>query len=889
MDSATIRDRFVRFFEEKGHLRLPSASLVPRDDPSLLFTTAGMLPLVPYFVGRKQPPARRIVTAQKCFRTTDLEDVGDTYHHTFFEMLGNFAIGDYWKREAILWGWEFATQAKWLGIPEDRLVGTVYETDEEAYKVWTEELDLSPELVFRFGTDPKTGESPNFWAPGPVGLCGPCSELHYDSGPQPGWDPRHACYPGHECGRYLEIWNYVFQEFDRRDGELLPLPMKNIDTGMGLERTAQVLQGVTDDYATDLFAPIVARIAEVAEKPYGRDAEATRSIRVIADHARGATFLIADGIQPSNEWRGYVLRRLIRRAALHGRLLGMRSGFFPTICAEVIKLMQRHYHELTGARDRILETVHAEEERFEHTLAAGLQQLEAAIDEAKTGGRAQLDGRTVFRLYDTYGFPRELTREIAARSSIAIDETGFDRALEVQRAQSRQAAKFTAEAVRYGQFYTEFRDREGLRSTFLGYETTEAEGKILAILVGTAVTSEAAKGTECEIVLDRTPFYPEGGGQVGDVGELLGANGRALVTDTQEPAAGVIVHSATVIEGVIRTGEVVNARVDADKRWDTMRNHTATHMLHATVRRLLGENVRQSGSLVEPARLRFDFNYDRGLAAEQFARLEEEINRAILENRPVRARLMPLPEALAEGALALFDEHYGDQVRVMDVQEFSKELCGGTHVGATGDIGLFVITKEESIGAGTRRIEALTGRGALRHLAEQREALGAAAAQLKVPRNRVVEAVTALQETHRRLEKELARLEQQTAEAQIEGIIDHATMVDGAPVIAARVNAKDVDHLRTIGDRLRDRLGSGVILLGAVAGDRAQMIAVVTKDLVARVNAKQLAELAGPLMGGRGGGRPESATAGGREVGRLNEALEAAARAARERLRGGRG
>ncbi len=886
MESGTIRDRFVRFFEEKGHLRLPSASLVPRDDPSLLFTTAGMLPLVPYFVGRKQPPARRIVTVQKCFRTTDLEDVGDTYHHTFFEMLGNFAIGDYWKREAIVWGWEFAT--KWLGIPEARLVGTVHADDEEAYRVWTEDLGLPPERVFRLSGPDAKGEEQNFWSPGPVGPCGPCSELQYDNGPRPGWDPLHACGPGHECNRYLELWNYVFQQYDRRDGELVPLPMKNIDTGMGLERISQVTQDVRDDYETDLFTPIIARIAELAEKPYGADADATRSMRVIADHARGMTFLIADGIQPSNEWRGYVLRRLIRRAAVHGRLLRMKSGFLPTVSGEVIKLMQRQYHELTGARDRILETVRGEEERFERTLSAGLQQLEAAIEEAKASGRAQLDGKVIFRLYDTFGFPRELTREIATTAGVSLDEAGFERALETQRTQSRQAAKFATDALRFGQFYTELRDREGVRSKFVGYDALDTESRVQALLLATAVVAEAAKGTECQIVLDTTPFYPEGGGQVGDAGELLGANGRALVTDTQEPAAGVIVHSASVIEGTLRTGDVVTARVDAEKRHDTMRNHTATHMLHAAVRRLLGDSVHQAGSLVEPARLRFDFTYDRALTPEQLATIEEEINRAVLENRAVRAEVMPLADAIATGALALFDEHYGDQVRVMTVEDFSKELCGGTHVGSTGEIGLFVITREESVGAGMRRIEALTGRGALRHLAEQRETLGAVASQLKVPRTRVVESVTALQDAHKKLERELGDLERQSADAQIEGILHRAALVDGARVVAAKVNAKDLDHLRAIGDRLRDRLGSGVILLGTVVDGRAQMIAVVTKDLVSRVNAKQLAELAGPLMGGKGGGRAESATAGGREVGRLNDALEAASRAAQERLRAGK-
>ncbi|OLC56907.1 MAG: alanine--tRNA ligase [Chloroflexi bacterium 13_1_40CM_4_68_4] len=883
MDSATIRERFVRFFESKNHKPLPSASLVPRDDPSLLFTTAGMLPLVPYFTGRKQPPARRIVTIQKCFRTTDLADVGDSYHNTFFEMLGNFGIGDYWKRDAIVWGWEFAT--KHLGLAPETLVGTVYETDDEAYKVWRDELHLPESRIFRFGTDPNTGESPNFWKPGPVGPCGPCSELQVDRGPRPGW-PEHDCYPGHECERYLELWNYVFQEFDQRDGELIPLPMKNIDTGMGFERLCQVMQGVTDTYRTDLFTGIIGRIEDLAGKRYGDDADSTRSMRIIADHARGATFLIADGILPGNEWRGYVLRRLIRRAALHGRLLGLRTGFLATVCAEVIKDMQRHYHELTGARDRILETVKGEEEKFANTLASGLSQLEEAMAEAKKHGAARIDGKTAFRLHDTYGFPLELTRELAAKEGVAIDESGFERSLDAQREQSRQRQKFGPhEAARAGQFYTELRDKEGLRTNFVGYERLREESRVVAIFLGTAVAAEATKGMECEIVLDRTPFYPEGGGQVGDAGELVGDNGRAIVTDTQEPSEGVIVHAVSVIEGTLRVGDVVNAQVDVPKRRDTMRNHTATHMLHATVRRALGESVHQAGSLVEPARLRFDFTYDRALTPEQLRRIEVEINEAILDDRPVRAHEMPLQQALASGALHLFDEKYSaDKVRVMEVKDFSKELCGGTHVSATGEIGLFVVTREESVGTGVRRIEGLTGHGAIRYVNEQRETLGALADQLRVPRSRVPEAVVALHEAQRRLERELTGMQRETADSLVDGILERGARVDGALVVAAEVTARDANHLRAIGDRLRDRVKSGVIVLGAKTGGSAKLVGVVTKDLVPRVSAKDLVTLAANVVGGKGGGRPDSAQGGGPDAARLGEALEAAQREAKDRL-----
>ncbi|MGH2500596.1 MAG: alanine--tRNA ligase, partial [Candidatus Limnocylindria bacterium] len=737
IDSATIRERFVKFFEEKGHVRLPSAPLVLKDDASVFFTSAGMQPLVPFFLGRKQPPAKRIVTIQKIFRTSDIDEVGaDSWHQTFFEMLGNFGIGDYWKKEAIAWGWELLVDR--FGFAPRSLVATVYRDDDEAFDIWTKELALlPPQRIFRLG-DLAAGDDTNFWSPGPTGLCGPCSEVFVDRGPQPGAAP-HECSPAENCGRYIEIWNFVFQQYDRKeDGSLLPLAKRNIDTGVGLERLAQVLQGtIPDTFRTDLFVPLVRKVESLSGARYGADEATDRSIRVVVEHGRAAAFLIADGISPSNEHRGYVLRRLIRRAALHARRLGLESGALAAVSAQVVKTMQRHYHELTRSRDHIATTIRAEEEKFERTLSSGLEQLNGAIAAARAAGLAKIDGETAFRLHDTFGFPREMTREIAGAAGLGVDETGFRALLEAQRGRSRAGARFSQDAMRFGQFYGELREREGVASAFTGYGELVTEGAtILSLASGGERLAAAAEGTDAEIVLDRTPFYPEGGGQVGDQGEIATSEGRAIVADTQEAAPGVIVMSAKVVDGVLRTGATAAARVDAQLRRDTMRNHTATHLLHATLRRLLGDDVHQAGSLVHAPNLRFDFTFGRALTPEEIARVEDEVNAAILDNASVHARTMPLQDALASGALHLFDETYGDEVRVVEAGP-SRELCGGTHCHCTGDIGLFLVTREESIGAGIRRIDAVTGEGALREVRELRESLDRAAATLRVAPARV--------------------------------------------------------------------------------------------------------------------------------------------------------
>ncbi len=842
-----------------------------------------MQPLVPYFLGRKQPPAKRIVTVQKILRTTDIDEVGsDGYHQTFFEMLGNFSIGDYWKTEAIQWSWELLTDE--FGFDREHMVATVHTSDDEAYDIWTKRLRLlPPEKVYRLG------DEYNFWAPGPTGLCGPDNEIFVDKGPQPGV-AAHECFPGDECGRFVEIWNNVFQQYERTaDGTLLPLAKKNIDTGTGLERITQVLQGVPGDaYRTDLFQPYVKKVEALSGKRYGADADSDRSIRIVTEHARAAAFLIADGIAPSNESRGYVLRRLIRRAALHGRRLGLRTGTISLLGTEVVKVMQRHYHELTAARERIADTIRAEEDKFESTLSSGMELLGAAIASARAAGQAALDGVTVFRLYDTYGFPLEMTREIAAQRNLDVDEAGFYRLLNEQRERGRTTKKFTQDAMRFGQFYAALADQAALRSEFVGYASLEADATIRALVVGGERVPEARDGQDVEVVLDRTPFYPEGGGQVGDRGEISAAKGRALVADTQEPAHGVIVMSAKVVDGALREGDAVRATVDGELRRDTMRNHTGTHILHAVLRSVLGEDVHQAGSLVHAPNLRFDFTFGRAPTPEELQRVEDEVNAAILDNASVHARTMPLQEALASGAMHLFDEKYGDEVRVVEAGP-SRELCGGTHCHCTGDIGLFLITKEESIGAGVRRIEAVTGEGALREVKELRERLGRAAATLRVAPARLPEAVAQLQDSRERLEKEIASLQRSGVEAGAARLLAKAESAGPARLVVADVGDADVKQLQALADRVRDQLGSGVAILGSVSGGRPFIAVSVTKDLTPLVRAGLLVKQVTPIIGGGGGGPDGSATGGGKEPERLPDALAAGRREVRDRLDGGRG
>jgi alanyl-tRNA synthetase len=882
VESAEIREKFIKFFEEKNHTRMPSWPLILRDDPSVLFTSAGMQPLVPYFLGKKQPPAKRIVAVQKVFRATDIDEVGrDGYHQTFFEMLGNFGIGDYWKKEAIEWGWELLTKV--FGFDGNTLVATVHKSDHEAYEIWTKTLALlPPERMFRLGDEENT------WALGPTGLYGYDSEVFIDKGPQPG-APEHECNPGENCGRYLEIWNYVFQEFDRKsDGTLTPLAKRNIDTGAGLERLTQVLQGVPGDvYRTDLFQPLVKKIESLSGKQYGADRDTDVSIRIVAEHSRAATFLIADSVVPSNEFRGYVLRRLIRRAALHGRRLGLKTGVLATLGGEVVKAMQKHYHELTKARDRITQVMADEEEKFEKTLANGLAMLNEAMARAKAEGQKWIDRDTAFRLSDTYGFPLEMTKEIASAAGMSVDERGFNELLEGQRNRSRATAKFTQDAMRFGQFYSGLRETQGLRSEFTGYDELATDANVVSLVVGGSRVEMAHEGADVEIVLDRTPFYPEGGGQVGDRGTITTDEGQAMVADTQTAAPGVIVMSAKVVDGVLRVSARARAAVDEELRRDTMRNHTATHLLHATLRNLFGDDVHQAGSLVHAPNLRFDFTFGRAVTPQELQRVEDEVNRAILENASVHARVMPLTDALASGAMALFGEKYDDEVRVIEAGP-SRELCGGTHCHCTGDIGPFLITKEESIGAGIRRVEAVTGVGALREMRDVRERLGRAAAAMRVPPARVPEAVTQLIESRERLEKDLATLQRSGLDAEATKLLNGAEQLGAARLVAADIGDADVNHLRALSDRIRATIGSGAVVLGARRNGQPAFVVSITKDLASSLDANKLVKEVAPIFHGQGGGRPDNATAGGGDPEKLAEAIEKARVAVRERLNGGR-
>ena len=882
MDSNTIRETFFRFFEERGHARLPSAPLVLKDDPSVLFTSAGMQPLVPYFTGKKRPPAKRIVTVQKVLRTSDIDEVGrDAYHQTFWEMLGNFSIGDYWKKDSLQWSWDLLT--KEFGFDGDRLVATVHVDDDEAYDIWTEHLKLlPPEKVWRLG------DEFNFWSPGPTGLCGPDSEIFIDKGPQPGV-PSHQCDPSENCGRYVEIWNNVFQQYDRQaDGTLIPLPKKNIDTGAGLERIAQVLQGVPGDtFRIDLFKPLVEKVEQLAGVRYG-DGSADLSIRIVTEHSRAAAFLVGDGIQPSNESRGYVLRRIIRRAALHGRRLGLKTGAVAQLGTLTTRVMQAHYPDLASQRERIAETLEAEERKFDQTLSSGLEQLNAAIAAAKGAGRRGIDGDTAFRLYDTFGFPLEMTREIAGPAGLEIDERRYRDLLEEQRARSRASAKFTQDAMRFGQFYSDLREREGARSEFTGYGELVSEGRIVSLAIGGRPVDEAAEGSEVEIVLDRTPFYPEGGGQVGDRGHVTTSEGRALVADTQTAAPEVIVMIGTVVDGVLRRGAVAHAEVDPGLRRHTMRNHTATHLLHATLRRILGDEVHQAGSLVHAPNLRFDFTFSRQVTPEELRRVEEEVNRAILDNVAVHAEVMPLQDALASGALHLFDEKYGGEVRVVQAGP-SRELCGGTHCHSTGDIGLFLITSEGSVGAGLRRIEAVTGEGALARVRAMREREDRIARAVRVPAERIAEAVEQLAEQRGRLERELENARRSGMDSSAVGLVAQAETLDGRRLVVADVGDADAGQLRALSDKVRDQIGSGVVVLGGIHDGRATLAIAVTKDLTAAVHAGKVVNHISSIVGGGGGGQPHSATGGGRDVERLPEALEAARRFVHEHIDGGRG
>jgi len=884
MDSQRIRETFLRFFQERDHRVVPSAPLVPPGDPTLLFTSAGMVQFKPYFEGRAAPPSRRLTTIQKCFRTSDIDSVGDTSHLTFFEMLGNFSVGDYFKAEAVPWAWELVTAKNWFAMSPDRLWAAVYLDDDEAFELWRQ-VGVPAERIMRYG------EEHNYWFSGDVGPCGPCSELHYDLSPTPGCPEcqRDACHPAVECGRFLEIWNLVFMTyFQHPDGSRTPLPAKNIDTGAGLERMAVVLQDVRSVYETDLFAPIMRRIEELCGHRYGQDAAVDRAMRIVAEHTRAAAFLIGDDktpVLPSNEERGYAVRRVLRRAVYYGRhYLGLDRPFMAEITNAVVEHMGQAYPELRQQSEFALRIIQPEEERFEETLSRGEDLLDEVVERAKAARLSEIPGENVFLLHDTYGFPMELTREIAREHGFTIDEEGFQREMEKQRDRARAAAKFGAEgsADAYGPLAE-------LEIAFLGYETLTSETKAVGLLAGGAQVESAAEGEAVEVILRETPFYAQAGGQVGDRGEIVGPHGLVRVEDTQRAAERLIVHRGRVVEGRIAVNDAVVAQVDAARRYDTMRNHTATHLLHAALRRVLGTHVRQAGSLVTPDRLRFDFTHVEALKPEELAAVQSLAHDRIRADLPVRTRQSSFDDAMAEGVLAFFDEKYGDVVRIVETKEdgerFSAELCGGTHCSSTGQIGLCLIVAESSIGAGMRRIEALTGRGTEAYVAERLAALQGASQRLGVTAPDLESKLSSLLDELEAAHKQVQALERAVAAPAAAGLAKRAQPVDGVAVLAARVEAPSQDALRHMGDLLRQRLGSAVIVLGATLGGRPTFMAMVTPDLVKRgLHAGHILKQVASAAGGGGGGRPEMAQGGGDDPTKLDEALSLVEPTVRELL-----
>jgi alanyl-tRNA synthetase len=868
LPSREIRETFLRFFEERGHRRVPSASLVPESDPTLMFVNAGMVPFKRVFLGEETRDYARATSSQKCMRVSgkhnDLENVGRTArHHTFFEMLGNFSFGDYFKETAIELAWSLLIDD--LGFKRDDLVVSVFREDDEAYGIWRDKIGIPESRLFRLD------EKENFWSMGDTGPCGPCSEIHFDWGAVAGYPDDD---PSSESGRFMEIWNLVFMQFDRdASGRMTPLPKPSIDTGAGLERLSAVLQGVKSTWESDVFTPLIARAADLSGVSPGSDSETDVSLRVVADHARALAFLIGDGILPSNAGRGYVLRRILRRASRHGKLLGRDSPFIHSVADAVIDQMGEAYPELVERRAYITDRIRREEERFLETLSKGLALLEGEIGELRAKGVSELPGETVFKLYDTFGFPIDLTADILVGHGMALDQSGFDEAMSVQKTRARAAWKGSGDAAVqevYG------RIAQDLQTTFRGYEALDLEAKLLVLLKGGEAITRAEAGDEVELIFDETPFYAESGGQVGDRGHVTTATAEVEIRDVTKPAPGLFVHRGVIRSGSLEVDQEARLRVDAETRQATVRNHTGTHLLHAALRGVLGEQAMQKGSLVGPDRLRFDFTHDSPLTTAELEAIEDQVNRWIEANQPGSTRLMDYPSAIKTGAMAIFDEKYGDEVRVVSFGDCSTELCGGTHARATGEIGLLKIVSETGIAAGIRRIEALTGLGALAHLRAQERLAREAADRLKVPLSELPGRVERLIEERKQAQKQIDELRARKPGAGAGDLLAAARELashPGAKAIAARVEDVDAKAMRTMVDDLRNRLGTGVVCLAAEADGKALLAIGVTKDLTNRLKAGELIREVAGVVGGGGGGRPDFAQAGGKDPGRIDQAL----------------
>jgi len=865
MTSDQVRKAFLDFFKEKGHKIIPGSPLIPKGDPTLLLTNAGMVQVKPYFLGEEVPPSPRLASCQKCFRTSDLTEVGDAGHLTFFEMLGNFSVGDYFKREAIAWAWEFVTER--LKLDPERLWATIFLDDDEAFGYWRE-VGVPEARILRFG------DEDNYWGPaGDSGPCGPCSELHYDFGEEFGCG-KSSCRPNCDCGRFSEIWNLVFTQYNQdREGNRTLLARPNIDTGMGLERTAAVMQGKTTVYDTDLFIPLMEKIAGLSGRKYGADEATDIAMRVVVEHGRGIAFLIADGVLPGNEGRGYVLRRVLRRTSLFGRRLGLEKPFIDNIAEAAIGLMGHIYPELKKRRDFILQVVEDEETRFGATLSTGLELLDDIVAEAAKTGEKEISGERAFKLYDTYGFPVELTQEIAADRGFSVDLDGFEVEMGRQKEKARKSHKFKVKAGG-----GEVEMHGNLEATsFVGHGSLSSKSNIVSLSVSNKPADKIEKGQQANLLLECTPFYGEMGGQVGDTGEIRGHSGLFEVSNTVQVPPGIIVHQGRVVEGYLSVGDEVEAVVETERRLDIARNHTATHLLQMALRRVLGEHVQQRGSLVSSNRLRFDFSHLKALTPKQIAEVNLIVNEQVRRNLPVYDEVVPYKKAIEAGAIALFDEKYGDTVRVLKIGEpfISAELCGGTHVSATGEIGLFHTISESSIGSGLRRIEAVTGRGAEQYFAERISDLEHIAKSLGSSPEEARDKVSGLAGELEQERKQRLALERELAKKTAESLLSQAEVIKGVKVLVAKVPSSRLEMLREMSDFLRDRLLSAIVVLGTVYEDKPAFLAAVTPDLVARgYDAGKIVKQVAAVTGGGGGGKPNLAQAGGRDKKKLDEALK---------------
>ncbi|MCX8083712.1 MAG: alanine--tRNA ligase [Calditerrivibrio sp.] len=858
-----IRERFLKYFEKHGHRVVDSSSLVPHNDPTLLFTNAGMNQFKDLFLGLEKRDYNKAVTCQKVVRAggkhNDLENVGRTArHHTFFEMLGNFSFGDYFKKEAIEYAWEFLTVE--LGLPKEKLFVSIYYDDEEAFKIWNEVIGVPTEKILR------RGEKDNFWAMGDTGPCGPCSEIHIDLGPDAGCK-RPDCNPDCDCDRHLELWNLVFMQFDRSfDGKLTPLPKPSIDTGMGLERITAVCQGKTSNYDTDLIKPIIDFTADLANKKYGVSEKDDVSFRVIADHSRSTTFLIADGVIPSNEGRGYVLRRIMRRAMRHGKMLGFDDSFFYRVCEYVVDFMGDHYIELKDKKDYISKMVAFEEKRFSRTLDVGLKMIEDIME--KNRDTKEISGVDIFRLYDTYGFPTDLLQDIAEDYGYKLDMIGFEKEMTIQQERAKKNWAGSGEE-RIPEIYKRL---SHLKTEFKGYEDFSLDGSIIAIIRGEQEVESAVEGEEVDIVLNETPFYPEGGGQMGDTGTLTNGQALATVRDTKK-IAGIIVHKATIRKGFLKLNDVVVANIDTQKRFATARNHTATHLLHRALQMVLGDHVRQAGSLVNDEKLRFDFSHFEGLSRENIYEIERIVNSEIIKNSIVKKEYMSIDDAIRSGAMALFGEKYDKVVRVVEVLGFSKELCGGCHVRQTGEIGFFKIISETSVAAGIRRIEAVTGIRAFDEVTRIYNILDTASSLLKINTDLISTKIQELIDENRALKRELDEIKTKDIMGFLGEVDKYSSDINGIRFVTFKINADDLETVRQLIDNIKNKIKSGVIFIPVINGEKLTFLCGVTKDLTAKLSANILVKEATKITGGGGGGRADFAQAGGKDISKLDEAI----------------